>query len=443
MKNLFEVEAAIIGAIIDRPELFLKLNEKLSPSDFSPQSRLIFTAIKELFSETGKVDFPSLLNKLNKKVDASVLKAIAEYGSFTVDVDNAAELLKKASLKRKLESALSGTLKQLSQNAEPEEIARKLEYTLCQILSQKYRYNPEIPDLLTEYELFVRELKRNPWLPLPFTRIQQAIGGIIPGTFWILGGYTSRGKTSTVVELATYLLKKDAVVVHFSLEEERKLTVSRYLANLTGIPILAQLKEKLNGEAARTLEDAKTYLSSKSLYIYDDVFDLQDIYFRSQFVQTEKGKIDLIIIDYIQLVRIHGCRNLTEKMDAAAITFREISKRLNTTVIAISQIGREYTRESAAIGFKGSGGLEAACDIGLWIDPVPDKERQFYLKLRKHRLGPTGIFLMEFANTFTSVREVNDKNTKNGFDKTPGQIETSIDESREFFEEDLEEIDEY
>jgi len=118
------------------------------------------------------------------------------------------------------------------------------------------------------------EFKRNPWLPLPFTRIQQAIGGIIPGTFWILGGYTSRGKTSTVVELATYLLKKDAVVVHFSLEEERKLTVSRYLANLTGIPILAQLKEKLNGEAARTLEDAKTYLSSKSLYIYDDVFDL-------------------------------------------------------------------------------------------------------------------------------------------------------------------------
>ncbi|CAD7775933.1 hypothetical protein DMNBHIDG_01210 [Candidatus Methanoperedenaceae archaeon GB37] len=50
---------------------------------------------------------------------------------------------------------------------------------------------------------------------------------------------------------------------------------------------------------------------------------------------------------------------------------------------------------------------------------------------------------MEFANTFTSVREVNDKNTKNEFDKTPGQIETSIDESREFFEEDLEEIDEY
>ena len=437
MRDLFEAEAAIIGAVIDRPELFLKLSERLSASDFSPQGSVIFTEIKNLFFETGKIDFPSLLNRLRKKVDPGILKSIAEYGGFTVDIESAVRLLKKASLKRRLESTLSAALKQLSQNAEPEETARGLEHTLSQVLSERYRYSPEIPDLLTEYEVFIGEIKKNSWLPLPFTKLQQVLGGMIPGTFWILGGYTSRGKTSTVVEIATHLLKNDATVVHFSLEEERKLTVSRYLANLTGIPILAQLKEDLNGRAAKALEDAKTYLSGRSLYIYDDVFDLEDFYFRARLAQAEKGKVDLVIVDYIQLVKAAGCRNLTEKMDAAATTFREIPKRLNTTVVAISQIGREYTRESAAIGFKGSGSLEAACDVALWIDPVPNREEQFFLKLKKHRIGPTGIFLMEFANSFTSVREVDVA----GADVKEAEDASKIgEESHGFFEEEVQEI---
>jgi len=423
MKDLFEVEASIIGAAIDRPEVFLKLSEKLSAGDFSPQARVIFTTIKELFSKTGRIDFPSVLNKLNKKIDPALLKAIAEYGAFSIDIDNAIDILKKASLKRHLESALSRALTQLSHDTEPEDAAKSLEEAICQILTKKSTYSPQIGDLLTEYELFARQLKRHPWMPLPFKQLQDAVAGIIPGTFWILGGYTSRGKTSTVVEIAMYLLKKDAVVVHFSLEEERRITVARYLANLTGIPIIAQLKGSLKPEAAQALDNAKSYLSTRALYIYDDVFDLGDLYFKSQFVRTKEGKIHLIIVDYVQLVRVNGSRNLTERMDTAATTLRELSKKMGTTVVAISQIGREYTKDSSAIGFKGSGGLEAACDVALWIDPVPGKPQQFYLKLKKQRLGPTGLFLMEFTNTFTSVREVNNGQNPTFPDDDPEELQ--------------------
>jgi len=407
-----EAEAAILGKIIDEPQCMGVVTERLCVSDFSPEGQKIYLAIQELVAEKGKADFTSLVKRLDGKINRELLKTIAEYGMLSTDIEEAISTVKKLSFRQKFINTLSSSLALLrNENSDALNVASQLESSLCNLLSERETTSPEIKNLIIEYENFIHQ-KQKPWLTLPFPCLNDTVGGLIPGHFWIIGAYTSCGKTTTVVEIATHLLKHHAVIVHFSLEEERKLTVARYLANLTGIPVLAQLKNSLDEKAKEALENAKSFLSTKRLLIYDDIFTPEEIYFKSRLAQIRNGRVDVIIIDYIQLLKIPEKRTLVEKMDIAAEMLRELAKKMHTTVIAVSQAGREYVKDSSSrvIAFKGSGALEASCDVGIWLEPAPDDREKFYLYVKKYRIGPTAAFPMKFINNFTAVTEITGEN---------------------------------
>ena len=114
-------------------------------------------------------------------------------------------------------------------------------------------------------------------------------------------------------------------------------------------------------------------------------------------------------IDYLQ--NIWGKGSIYERMSAMAPQLQFLAKELQITIIALSQINNESARETSGpvIGYKGAGEIAAAADFGIIIERYPrDSINKDKLKvsIRKNRHGQVGDAEFEFADNYTSLKEI-------------------------------------
>ncbi len=209
-------------------------------------------------------------------------------------------------------------------------------------------------------------------------------------------------------------------VVVFSLEMGKQQLVQRLLSARSGVELTNLRKGELNPQDESSLREAAAELGELELYI-DDTAGLtpHDIRARCKLVAMN-GDIDLVVVDYLQLMRgTGGDRQSTENAIAeCSQALKGLAKELRCTTLALSQLNREVENRSGRkpqmSDLRGSGSIEQDADI-IWFihrehyyDPTKD-EHLAELIVAKHRAGAVGAIKLYFDGRLTKFGTYDDR----------------------------------
>jgi len=135
--------------------------------------------------------------------------------------------------------------------------------------------------------------------------------------------------------------------------------------------------------------------------------------------------LDLIIIDYLQLLRSANPRatNRVEIIDEICRNLKALAKELKVPVIALAQLNRSpesrNDKRPLLSDLRESGGIEQEADVVAFIyrddyynPPTPENENVAEIHIAKQRNGPTGIVYLRFDKRYTSFSDLELEHTE-------------------------------
>lgn len=226
--------------------------------------------------------------------------------------------------------------------------------------------------------------------------------GFQPGSLVVIGARPGMGKTSLASNIAQHAASAGRVVAQFSLEMSNDELFVRQLAAVARIDS-HRLQSGYIGESEwGRLSRAIATLAELSLYS-DETPAIAVFAIRSRLrrLKAERG-LDLVVIDYLQLLTGHGKRE-TRALEIAGMTasLKSLARELKVPILLLAQLNRDSVkgdvgRRPRLSDLKDSGSIEQDADVVLLLHrhedeaAAGDSSMPVELILAKHRNGPTG-----------------------------------------------------
>ena len=170
------------------------------------------------------------------------------------------------------------------------------------------------------------------------------MGGMRPSDLIVLGGRPSMGKTALGVDIAVNAAMAGHVVAFFSLEMSAEQLGGRMLARFSGVSASKQSSGPLTQDDMDALCAAQGRLHTLPMHIDDgSALSAQQIRTRARRLRRQHGRLDLIVVDYLQLMTPPESSkrdNSVAKVTAISGALKAMAKELNVPVIALSQLSR-------------------------------------------------------------------------------------------------------
>lgn len=241
-------------------------------------------------------------------------------------------------------------------------------------------------------------------------------GGLWPGNLVIIAGRPRHGKSALAGTIAANVAKAGYNVAVFSLEMQRTELAMRYLAAESGIDGGKIRRRELN-DAERTKTVATMGQMDWPLYLDDVRRTVSDIRSRCLRHSEERGSLDLLIVDYLQLVRPANSRDVRrEQVGDIVRSLADIAAELKIPVVVPTQMNRdieERNDKTPLLSDLGdSGEIERAAHvIGFLIRPElfdseTDDPGKALLYLEKDRNGPGGIIPLRWDGQRTTFSDL-------------------------------------
>ena len=436
-----ELEQSVIGALMIEKDAFATVADLLRPESFySDQHRHIFEAIRSLSTKDAPIDVLSVTEELRTMGNLELAGGVVYLSELTQRVASAAHLRYHAQI--------------VAQKA----TARDLIGLACQIEEKGYDETQDVDELMQEaeagvFEISQRSQKRDvthifPVITEAFDRMHKAsqnegnISGIPSGfteldkitSGWqksdlvIIAARPAMGKTAFVLSMAKNIaVDFNIPVAIFSLEMSNVQLVNRLIMNVCEIEGSKIRNGRLTKAEWDKLENNISVLQNAPIYV-DDTPGLS-VYERKL---VKDKKIQLIIIDYLQLMNANGANFGSREQEVSIIsrTLKGLAKELDVPVIALSQLSRAVEkRDSSNSNVDGkkpllsdlreSGAIEQDADMVCFI------HRPEYYKLyddgngkdlrglgqiivAKHRNGATDEIWLRFIGKYTRFQNEND-----------------------------------
>jgi hypothetical protein len=235
-----------------------------------------------------------------------------------------------------------------------------------------------------------------------FRFIDDSIYGLVKTFLYIIGAYTSVGKTALMVQLIVNCLKYNPKIkiAVFSTEMSAEHIVLRFVANQTAISSLRIYRGRFDHKTRQTILEAFNYFLNKNIWLWDDVYTFRGMYDRCKALDG----LDAVFVDFLQNMQGEG--GIYERMSILPVELQKMAKGLNTSIVAMSQVSNEAAKGSQGIiGYKGAGEIAAACDFGLWLERSKQDKRNLECFIRKNRHGPTGNAVLRYSDNYTRLEE--------------------------------------
>lgn len=179
-------------------------------------------------------------------------------------------------------------------------------------------------------------------LPTGFSAIDELTGGFHSGEVTILAASPAIGKSAFAINLSNYLsIKNTYKVVYFSIEMSKELLTKRLLALNTKISTQQLQVGKLCDDAwPRMIEGALAIASSNFIVCDQPSISASEIEEKiSNLTETEHP--DLIIVDYLQLMRSNQkTKTRAEEINNILKDLKLLAVKLNTPVLVLAQSNR-------------------------------------------------------------------------------------------------------
>lgn len=196
----------------------------------------------------------------------------------------------------------------------------------------------------------------------------QHCGGLHPSDLIAIAAETSQGKTSLAITIAyNTAILSGTKVAFFSYEMSSEQLTARFASIETGVPGKSILFKKLDQVQYEKVCNIRKLPETQILI--DDCKSVNIDYLMSgiRYAHMRHG-IQVVIVDYIQLVKDPEKRNEETEIASNTRRLKNIAKELNITVIILSQLSRDRSNPKPSISrMRGSGQIEEAADMVVLI----------------------------------------------------------------------------
>nr|YP_010336216.1 replication helicase subunit [Chroodactylon ornatum]UNJ14622.1 replication helicase subunit [Chroodactylon ornatum] len=262
-------------------------------------------------------------------------------------------ILKDKYIKRKL-IYLSYSLGQLSYNYESCEHINldEIETTITQIKkvhSKTYfiKASNLIPGTFSDFQAQTSSEKRAN-LQTGFSELDYLLNGLQKGNLLILAGRPAMGKTALSLSIITNICKyrPETCILLFSLEMSSKQIITRLMLMESGLPLNILKKFNIFEDDIARQKELFPFLFKSNLYINDDSsLQLEDIDLALKNINTKYGLVDLVIIDYLQLLGNYK-DNRAQEIGYITRTLKALARKFNVPIITLSQLNRNVEQRS-------------------------------------------------------------------------------------------------
>lgn len=229
------------------------------------------------------------------------------------------------------------------------------------------------------------------------------------GHLEIIAARPGVGKTALALNMIRHMsIDQKKTVAFFSLEMSNKEIVQRLLSISSQIDFLA-IKNSSLSEAQRTLLlKEKDRFQNVHIITYEDIQKtVSDIRKRCRRLKEKKG-LDIIFIDYLQLIQTSGKNYENRQVEVADISrgLKALAMDLKVPVICLAQLSRRIEERSGGIpvlsDLRESGSVEQDADMVIFLTPTssdPARKDHISMHLAKNRHGAIGKVEFVFKGT--------------------------------------------
>jgi replicative DNA helicase len=251
-----------------------------------------------------------------------------------------------------------------------------------------------------------------------FTDIDEITSGLQPADLVIVAGRPSMGKTSFAMNIAeNAVIAGGKPVLVFSMEMPADSLIMRMLSSLGRIDQRKIRTGQLGDDDWPRLTSAVTLLNDKPLFV-DDTAALtpNEIRSRCRRLVREHSGLGLIVVDYLQLMRVSGTiENRAGEISEISRSLKAIAKEFDCPLIALSQLNRSLEqrpdKRPIMSDLRESGAIEQDADVimAIYRDEVYHEDAEKGVAeviILKQRNGPIGRKKLAFVGQYTKFEDL-------------------------------------
>ncbi len=425
-----EAERSILGAILLDNFAYNQAAEHLKPEDFSLDShRRIYNRMVDLAESSRPIDMITLVEELDLRKE---LEAIGDVGyvSGLLDgvpdrpsIEHYIKIVRDKALLRGLIHAANVAIARAAEQSDPaEEVLNDAEAAIMQLSEKRIgRGFMGVQEIVKEsfgsVDALLQRGQRITGLATHYTDLDEMTSGFQRADLIIIAGRPSMGKTAFAMNIAENAAIEDQKVVGmFSLEMSREALLLRLLCSRARVDSHKMRTGSLWRDDMTKVVRAMDELAHAPIFIDDTPgIVLSEMRAKARRLKQSQGKLDLLIVDYLQLMSGGGKRfeNRTQEVSAISRGLKGLAKELSVPVIALSQLSRAPESRGGdhrpqLADLRESGSIEQDADVVAFIfreevykQDDPDLQGKAELIIAKQRNGPTGKVKLAFIKNST------------------------------------------
>ena len=261
-------------------------------------------------------------------------------------------------------------------------------------------------------------------IEIPFPELNKNLHGLHRSDLIILAARPSVGKTAFALNIAQFAAMEGKKVAIFSLEMPKEQLYTRMLSSISGVKMEKLRENSTAGQptvdewqkiwaAHKKLSDSKMYIDDSGMVTYANVLS------RCRRLKKELGGLDLITIDYLQLMdNVNKRKNDSRQNDISEISrnLKIIARELDVPLIALSQLSRSVEgrteKKPRLSDLRESGAIEQDADIVMFlyrpdVDENNNEDRsKVELTVQKHRNGELCDIPLQWQGETVTFKEM-------------------------------------
>ena len=430
-----EAEQSIIGGLMLDNQAFEKVDTKLCEADFyRTEHRVLYRSILSLVKKNQPFDVVTVLDTLksnNTLDDAGGEVYLFELANNTPSVANVsayADIVRDKSVQRQL-IAVAGDIADSAYNPGSRLVSELLDFAETRVFAIAEQTAGEGGPLAMK-SILVRAVEKIDalyhsgdsitGLATGLSDLDEMTSGLQKSDLVIVAGRPSMGKTTLVMNMAEHAaIKASKPVLVFSMEMPADSLAMRMMSSLGRIDQHRIRTGKLDDDDWPRVTSAVHMLSEAPLFIDDSpALSPAEMRARARRLMKEHGQLGLIVVDYLQLMRISGFKadNRTAEISEISRSLKALAKELCVPVIALSQLNRslEQRQDKRPVmsDLRESGAIEQDADLICFIyrdevynEDSPDKGCAEII-IAKQRNGPIGKVRVAFLGKYTRFEDL-------------------------------------
>ena len=426
-----EAEQSVLGSMLIDPESWDKVAELVTDNDFYNRShQIIFRAITRLLNSSQPIDLITVSEELEKHDELEDAGGFAYLGELAKNTPSSANVVSYAQIisERAITRELIGVAHEIAEvgyNPEGRDSADILDLAESKVFEIAERRTGEnegprdvesiLGKTIDRLEELVKTNKDVTGVTTGFTDLDKMTSGMQPSDLIIVAARPSMGKTTFAMKLIeNAMMAEDKPVLVFSLEMPSEQIMMRMLASLSRVDQTKIRTAQLDDEDWARISNTMAMLKDKDCLFVDDSSGLtpMDVRSRARKLARERGGISLIMVDYLQLMRVPSLSdNRTLEIAEISRSLKALAKELEVPVVALSQLNRtlEQRADKRPVNsdLRESGSIEQDADLIMFIyrDEVYHENSEYKgiaeIIIGKQRNGPIGTCRLTFQGQFS------------------------------------------